>query len=116
MHKSVLKSRLCCTGNFHLDYMSRVLCPNHKCLGYTLCLSTDILGSAWNILFLLSKLLHLFQGPLQKLFPIELSSPYKSELITSSFGPSQHFEPLNGNYFILSCAIYMFKYICLIRP
>lgn len=64
---------------------------------------------------LLTKLLHLFQGPFQKLFSMELSPQYKSELITSSYGLSKHFEPLNGNYFILPCTIYMFKYVCLIR-
>lgn len=62
-----------------------------------------------------TKLLHLFQGPFQKLFSMGLSPQYKSELITSSYGLSKHFEPLNGNYFTLPCTIYMFKYVCLTR-
>lgn len=62
-----------------------------------------------------TKLLRLFQGPFQKLFSMELSPQYKSELITSSYGLSKHFEPLNGNYFTLPCTIYMFKYVCLTR-
>lgn len=46
---------------------------------------------------------------------MELSPQYRSESITSSYGLSKHFEPLNGSYFILSCTIYMCKYVCLIR-